>query len=56
MGTHENEALMKAIEQSKDFIATMTGIKQQFIEAGWTPKSAEQMTHAMLVASTKSQP
>jgi len=44
---------LEALEKSKDFVATMTGIKQQFIEAGWSDIVAEHMTYAMLIASQK---
>lgn len=49
----ERTQYLTALEQSKDFVATMTGIKQQFIEAGWTDVVAEHMTYAMLMASQK---
>ena len=53
--TNERDQLLESMEKAKDFIATMTGIKQQFIDAGWTEVVAEQMTYAMLTASQKQQ-
>lgn len=46
----EGEAarLLNSMEQSKTFVAAMTGIKNQFVEAGWHERTAEQMVHVML--------
>jgi hypothetical protein len=49
----QRDQFLHALEQSKDFVATMTGIKQQFVEAGWSEVVAEHMTYAMLMASQK---
>lgn len=35
---------LDAMEQVQVFVATMTGVKQQFIDAGWDERAAEQMT------------
>lgn len=43
--------LLRLQEQARDAVAALTGIKQQFVEAGWTNRGAEQMTHAMLLSS-----
>lgn len=50
MNATQGDQFLAALEQSRDFVATMTGIKQQFVEAGWTEVVAEHMTYAMLVA------
>ena len=45
--------MLNLLEQSKDAVATLTGLKQQFIDAGWTPRGAEQMTYAILLQQTR---
>lgn len=35
--------LLALMESTKDAVASFTGIKQQFIDAGWSPEAAEQM-------------
>ncbi len=41
--TQSNEVAMTAMEDIAPFVATMTGFKQQFIDAGWTPEIAERL-------------
>ena len=38
------EALLKIQDDVANFIASMTGIKAQFVAAGWAPTTAEHMT------------
>lgn len=47
--------MLAALEQMKDAVATLTGVKQQFIEAGWTDRGAEEMTHACVLISSNQQ-
>ncbi|MCC4906952.1 hypothetical protein [Microbacterium sp. cx-59] len=35
-----------ALHEMGRFVAAMTDIKRQFVEAGWTDRGAEQMVHA----------
>lgn len=37
------EAGFELLSQSSDFVATMTGLKQQFVDAGWEPANAEKI-------------
>lgn len=41
------EMLMKIQDEVANAVAALTGIKAQFIAAGWTPEGAEQMTHEL---------
>jgi hypothetical protein len=45
-------AAMQMVEDVKGFIAAMTQVRQQFIDAGWSEIAAEQMCVAM-VAQTR---
>jgi hypothetical protein len=40
----KNEDALRVMEQTADYVATATGIRQQFIDAGWTQRGAEDMT------------
>ena len=35
------EAGFELLSQASDFVATITGLKQQLIDAGWSPLHAE---------------
>lgn len=39
---------MAAIEQAAVYIATLTGMKQQFMDAGWSELVAEHMVFEMV--------
>jgi len=45
--------LLKALSDTADGVAAMTGVKAQFIEAGWSEPNAELMVLEMLRASNK---
>lgn len=47
-----DEAMMRAVEDAAGFVAVMSGIKAQFVNAGWNETLAEAMTLAMLQNST----
>lgn len=42
---------MAAMEKAKDAVAVLTGVKQQFIDAGWDQLHAERATIELLVQS-----
>ena len=42
------EHLMQLMEEAKDAAATLTGIKQQFIDNGWSEVGAEQAVIVLL--------
>lgn len=44
MTNEEHDKLLKLQEDAATFIASMTGIKAQFVASGWTADAAEQMT------------
>lgn len=46
-----NNSLLEALDQTRDFVQTMTGMKQQFVDAGWDPVVAEHMVLAAVQAS-----
>lgn len=48
MSRAEREAMLQLMEQSQNAVAVFTGIRQQFIDAGWTSVGAERMVHEML--------
>ena len=50
-----SEALMLALEQSSKVVATLTGIKQQLIDSGWSQLAAENVTLEMLRKSGTSE-
>lgn len=39
---------MRAIEESQNAVAALTGMKKQFIESGWSEIGAEQAVIAMI--------
>jgi hypothetical protein len=41
------------LEKTKDAVATMTGFRQQFIDAGWEPANAERAVIVLLEASAR---
>lgn len=45
--------LMQILEESATAIAAFTGMKKQFIEAGWAEHNAEQAVIAMMNAGNK---
>lgn len=40
--------MLAGMEAVRDSVAAFTGMKQQFIDAGWTPAGAEGMVIAIL--------
>lgn len=48
-----NEGLMKSLEESANIVAMFSGIKRQFMDAGWSEPMAEAMTVEMLRAASK---
>ena len=48
--TNERNQMMQMLEQSADAVAAFTGIKAQFVEAGWDERAAEQMVIQMLIS------
>jgi hypothetical protein len=46
--TTREEALLQLMEQAKDAVAVLTGIKAQFIENGWSDVGAEQAVIVLL--------
>ena len=42
------EELMKTLDESARAVAALTGVRQQFIDAGWTPEHAEEAVLIML--------
>lgn len=40
--------LLDILDQARDGVAALTGIKQQLIESGWEERAAEQVVIAML--------
>jgi nuclear transport factor 2 (NTF2) superfamily protein len=40
------------MEQMQQFVASMTGVKQQFIDSGWNERNAERAAIAMLEAAS----
>lgn len=47
------DELMQAMETARDAVAALTGMRQQFIEAGWSPENAELMVVEILRASNR---
>jgi hypothetical protein len=43
--------MLQAAEDAGQFVSLLTGIKQQFVEAGWDERMAEQATLLMLSGS-----
>lgn len=48
----QNE-MLKMLEETANSVAACTGIKQQFIDAGWDEHNAEQMVIAMLANAAR---
>lgn len=46
------EILMAVLDESAKAVATMTGIKAQFVNAGWDERNAEKAVLAMFENST----
>ena len=44
--------LLDVVGQSANAVAAFTGIKQQFVDAGWNESNAERMVYAMLMQNT----
>lgn len=42
------QALTGLIEAGRDYVAALTGIKQQFVDLGWSPESAEELVVEMV--------
>lgn len=47
------EDLMKLIEEFATMVAMWSGVKQQFIDAGWKPDHAEQMIIEIMRSANK---
>lgn len=43
MADNSNTAFLQAMEETATAVAMMTGIRAQYIEAGWSPANAELM-------------
>lgn len=54
--TNTNNDLFIVMEQAKTAVSALTGIKQQFIDAGWSDSNAEQAVVAMLMANSSRKP
>ncbi len=48
-----NDELFKAIEGARDAVAAYTGIRQQFIDSGWSAEASEQMVIEMMRAAAR---
>lgn len=46
-----NHELLDAVGRAAELVATMTGIKKQFIEQGWNEHAAEQVVYALMMQS-----
>ena len=44
----KDEKLLGVMEDMKTMVAAYTGLRQQFIDAGWHPHNAESMVIALL--------
>ena len=51
----ENETLLKVMEDVGQFVALMTGIKAQFVAAGWHEHTAERATIEMYIGARDAQ-
>ena len=49
----DRNELLETMEAFKDAVATFTGVKTQFMDAGWSEHAAELMVHALLAQGTK---
>lgn len=46
------EEALAGMEQTRQAVAALTGVRQQFIDAGWAPENAERMVIELLAAET----
>ena len=46
------QLMLDALDDTARAVSGFTGMKQQFVDAGWTPFSAEQMVIAQYKAAT----
>lgn len=53
--TMDRQALLQLMEETADLVASLTGIKKQFMDAGWSEQAAEMMVHAMYVRPSNRQ-
>lgn len=44
---------IQTLEDIRGFVATMTGVRDQFVEAGWMQHTAELMTYQILAGAAK---
>ena len=44
----ERGQLLALVEQTADVVAAMSGVKAQYVEAGWSNRGAEEMVLEML--------
>jgi len=51
MTSDSDNAVLLAMEQAATAVAAMTGIKRQFIDAGWNEHNAEKATIELLATS-----
>ncbi|UGS26600.1 hypothetical protein K8F61_18620 [Microbacterium resistens] len=49
----ERAALLETLEQTRDAVALVTGLRQQFIDQGWTEQQAGDLVVAMLGGALK---
>ena len=53
MAKPQSDHLMQFLDESGGIVSTFTGVKQQFIAAGWNEHNAERAVIAMINASSK---
>ena len=49
MSKDEAANLLDAVGQAANAVAALTGIKQQFVAAGWHEHNAERMVYALMM-------
>lgn len=52
MSDDERTSLLETMESARDAVAAYTGIRQQFIDAGWSERMAEAMVVEILRTNT----
>ena len=48
MNTDHRNQMLEAMEQARDAVAALNGLRQQFIDAGWDEHNAEHMVIAIV--------
>lgn len=49
MSADQAERLSASLGETANLVAMLTGIKQQYMDAGWSEHAAESMVHAMMM-------